>query len=188
MCIYILLEIYQFTNLHWCTVPVVCLSFSSSVKVTVCWKQTKKELLDFRTLSCCVKPWASYCHIPDHQNGGVSVQSAVDTCTNLLCIVTCSACGARFSSMAWAKAVGVMWLAGASMRSRARFWPSAYTTPLLQLSVSVLTTQNKQTKPACLFMFVIIYHSVKSLERPAGINLLCSCVDTLVFFLDLSWS
>lgn len=55
--------------------------------------------------------------------------------------VTHLACGASFSSMVLAKTVGVMWLAGASMRKRAKFWPSAYRTPLSQAAASSLRTQ-----------------------------------------------
>lgn len=60
--------------------------------------------------------------------------------TNLFFIVTHSACAASLSSIVLAKTVGVMWLAGASMRSRAKFWPSAYRTPFSQPTASLLGT------------------------------------------------
>lgn len=60
--------------------------------------------------------------------------------TYLLFTVTLSESTANRSSIVLAKAVGVTWLAGASMSSRARFWPSAYLTPFCHPAESELGT------------------------------------------------
>lgn len=113
--------------------------------------------------------------------------------TNLFWIVTRWACGANFSSMVLAKAVGVTWLAGASMSRRAKFWPSAYTTPFFHPSKSALRTTLLHTVTHRKNMML---HSSVRVEDLW--NILCStfllvylpwsCGVTLVFFLDLSWS